>query len=145
MDQKNLVKIWELHTTAEFVRRDVEATMATMTDDPYIKIIPTNIYRRGKEEVRALYRNTFIPSLPDEFQAEILNRVIGEHYIVDEERFTFRHSKRMEWLLPNVEPTYKTVELLHIVFVEFSGDRVAGERVYWDQASVLRQVGLLKD
>ncbi|HEY7536066.1 MAG TPA: hypothetical protein VH878_09000 [Thermodesulfobacteriota bacterium] len=145
MTQKDLVKIWELHTTAEFVRRDVETTMATMTDDPYIKIIPTNIYKQGKREVRVFYRDVLIPSLPDEFKAEILNRVIGEQYIVDEERFTFTHVKRMEWLLPNVEPTYKTVELLHIVFVEFSGDRVAGERVYWDQASVLRQVGLLKD
>jgi len=65
--------------------------------------------------------------------------------VVDEIRFSLTHTKQMDWLLPNLPPTNKRVELDHIVVVEFSGDKVAGERVYWDQATVLRQVGLLKD
>jgi carboxymethylenebutenolidase len=145
MAQQELANLWELHTTAEFLKKDVEATMATMTDDAYLIILPTKIDLHGKDQVRAFYSDVLIPSLPDEFETRIINRVIGERHLVDEERFTFTHSKQMDWLLPNVPPTNKRVVLEHIVVVEFRGDKIFGERVYWDQASVLRQVGLLKD
>ncbi len=143
--RKDLGKIWDEHVSKEFVKRNLDETMATMSDDPYIKIIPINIDRRGKEEVRSFYRDVLIPSLPADLHATLLNRVIGDRHVVDEIRFSLTHTKQMDWLLPNLPPTNKRVELDHIVVVEFSGDKVAGERVYWDQATVLRQVGLLKD
>jgi len=142
--REDLVKLWDEHVSKEFVKRDLDETMATMSDDPYIKIIPVNIDRRGKEAVRSFYGDILIPSLPDDLHATLLNRVIGDKHVVDEIRFSLTHSKRMDWLIPNVPATNKRVELDHIVVVEFSGDKVAGETVYWDQATVLRQVGLLK-
>lgn len=145
MTPQELEKLWQEHTTAEFVKKDLEATMATMTDDAYIYIVPLNINARGKDAVRAFYRDVLIPSVPDDLQATIVNRVIGKGYLVDEESFTLTHSKRMDWLLPNVPPTFKKIELDHVVVVEFRGNKIVGERVYWDQASVLRQAGLLKD
>ncbi|KRT65238.1 MAG: hypothetical protein XU11_C0031G0010 [Candidatus Dadabacteria bacterium CSP1-2] len=145
MTQQELEKLWQEHTTAEFVKRDLEATMATMTDDAYINIVPLNINARGKDMVLAFYRDILIPSVPDDLQATIVNRVIGERYLVDEVSFTLTHSKRMDWLLPNAPPTFKKIELDHVVVVEFRGNKIVGERVYWDQATVLKQAGLLKD
>jgi carboxymethylenebutenolidase len=145
LTQQELEKLWHEHTTAEFVKRDVEATMATMTDDAYINIVPLNINARGKDVVRAFYRDILIPSVPDDLHATIVNRVIGERHLVDEVSFTLTHSTRMDWLLPNVPPTFKKIEFDHIVVIEFRGNKIVGERVYWDQATVLRQAGLLKD
>ena len=145
MTPQELEMLWQEHTTSEFMKRDVEATVATMTDDAYINIVPLNLNARGKDAVRAFYRDVLIPSVPDDLRATIVNRVIGERYLVDEVSFTLTHSKRMDWLLPNVPPTFKKIELDHVVVVEFRGNKTVGERVYWDQASVLRQAGLLKD
>ena len=145
MTPQELEKLWQEHTTAEFLKRDVEATVATMTDDAYIYIVPLNLNARGKDAVRAFYRDVLIPSVPDDLQSTIVNRVISERYLVDEVSFTLTHGNRMDWLLPNVPPTFKKIELDHVVVVEFRGNKIVGERVYWDQATVLKQAGLLKD
>ncbi|MBI2486275.1 MAG: ester cyclase [Deltaproteobacteria bacterium] len=145
MVREELEKVWEKHTTAEFLKRDLEATMATMVDEPYIKIIPINVGGSGKDGVRAFYSDVMIPSIPDDLQARIINRIIGDRHLVDEIYFTFTHNKQMDWFLPGIPSTNKRIELEHVVVVEFRGDKIAGERVYWDHATVLRQVGLLKD
>ncbi len=49
----------------------------------------------------------------------------------------------MPWMLPGVVPTGKHVEVALVVVVDFEGEKISGERIYWDQASVLAQVGLL--
>lgn len=69
---------------------------------------------------------------------------IGERHVVDEIRFTFNHNKQMDWILPGMPPTNRRIELGHVVVVGFRGDKIAAERLYWDQATVLRQAGLLK-
>ena len=74
-----------------------------------------------------------------------INRIIGDEQLVDELHLTFTHSKQMDWFLPNVPPTNKKVDIDFVVVVQFRGDKLACERIYWDQATVLRQVGLLKD
>ena len=142
---ETLGKVWEEHVRREFVERDVEATLATMTDDASVTIVPLNVGGRGKAAVRTFYRDVLIPSIPNDIQTTPISRVIGDGYVVDELRFTFTHSKRMDWILPKVPPTHRRVELDHVVVVEFRGDKIAAERVYWDQATVLRQVGLLKE
>ncbi len=139
-----LVKVWEEHTRREFVEKDVEATLATMTEDASVWIIPINAGGRGKEGVRAFYRDVLTPSVPDDMQVVLLNRVVGERHVVDEIRFTFIHNKQMDWILPKVPATNRRIELDHVVVVEFRGDKIAAERVYWDQATVLRQAGLMK-
>jgi carboxymethylenebutenolidase len=92
--------------------------------------------------LRAFYRDVFIPSWPDDLQMSPLNRVVGNGQLVDELYLEFTHSKRMDWFLPGVAPTNKKVKIHMVVVVQFQGAKLSCERIYWDQATVLRQVGL---
>jgi carboxymethylenebutenolidase len=143
MAAPDLEKIWADHIAGEFTIKDVEHTLATMVDDAYVNHMPVNTGGRGKEELRAFYRDDFIPSWPDDLQMTLTNRVLGTTHLVEELYLRFTHKKQMNWFLPNVPPTNKVVEIDLIVVVEFRGDKLASERIYWDQATVLRQVGLL--
>ena len=143
MEPKDLERLWSEHLEGEFATKDVEATLATMVDDAYVNHVPVGTGGRGKDELRAFYRDVFIPSWPDDHQIEPVNRVVGEGQLVDELHITFTHTKPMEWFLPAVPPTNRRVEFDLVVVVQFSGELIACERVYWDHATVLRQVGLL--
>jgi carboxymethylenebutenolidase len=94
--------------------------------------------------LRRFYRDDFIPSWPEDLQTTTVNRVVGAGQLVDELHSTFTHSRSMPWLLPGVPPTQKKIETDIVVVVQFRGDKLACERIYWDHAAVLRQVGLLK-
>ena len=141
---RQLEELWAEHLKGEFATKDVEATLATMVEDAYVNHMPVNTGGRGKAALRVFYRDDFIPSWPDDLQMTPVNRVIGVGQLVDELRVTCTHSKPMPWLLPNLPPTGKQIALDIVVVVQFRGDKVACERIYWDHASVLRQVGLLK-
>jgi len=145
MSLPNIESVWAAHLAGEFASKDVEATLATMADDAYVNHVPVNTGGRGKKELRAFYRDDFIPSWPDDMQMSLVNRVVGDGQLVDELRVTFTHSKPMDWFLPNVPPTNKPVTVDFIVVVQFRRDKVACERIYWDQATVLRQIGRLAD
>src|SRR5881409_4301534 len=140
---KELERLWEEHLKGEFESKDVEATLATMTDDAFVNHMPVNTGGRGKNALRAFYRDDFIPSWPDDLRTTPVNRVVGEGQLVDELHLTFTHSRPMPWLLPNVPPTHKKIALDVVVVVQFRGDKLACERIYWDHAAVLRQIGLL--
>ena len=138
-----LEQLWAEHLKGEFDTKDVEATLETMVEDAYVNHMPVNTGGRGKEALRAFYRDDFIPSWPDDLQMTPVNRVVGEGQLVDELHLTFTHSKLMPWFLPQVPPTHKKVAVDVVVVVQFRGDKLACERIYWDHATVLRQVGLL--
>jgi len=142
-DQK-LEQLWAEHLRGEFETKDVEATLATMVEDAYVNHMPVNTGGRGKDALRRFYRDDFIPSWPEDLQTTPVNRVVGDGQIVDELHMTFTHGKRMNWLLPNIPPTNRTIVMDLVVVVQFRGDKIACERIYWDHASVLRQAGLLK-
>jgi carboxymethylenebutenolidase len=114
-----------------------------MTDDAFVLNIPTGMGGRGKNEVRAFYRDSFVHSLPSDIANQLTHRVIGDDALVDELRLTFTHTTQMDWILPHVPPTNKKVTVDLVAAVYFRGDKICGERVYWDHASVLQQVGLL--
>ena len=143
MTPQELERLWEDHLAGEFVTKDVEATLATMTDDASVDHVPVHTGGRGKDALRAFYRDDFIPSWPDDLEQVAINRVVGENQIVDEFHMTFTHDRPMEWFLPGVPPTHKRVEIDIVAVVQFRGDKLCCERIYWDQATVLRQVGLL--
>jgi carboxymethylenebutenolidase len=144
LSPRQLEELWAEHLKGEFATKDVEATLATMVEDAYVNHMPVNTGGRGKAALRVFYRDDFIPSWPDDLQMTPVNRVIGAGQLVDELRVTLTHSKPMPWLLPNLPPTGKQIALDIVVVVQFRGDKVACERIYWDHATVLRQVGLLK-
>ena len=72
-----------------------------------------------------------------------ISRTIGADQVVDEMVFTFTHTIRMDWMLPGLAPTGKRVELPLVAIVHFRDGKLAHEHIYWDQASVLVQLGLL--
>src|SRR3954471_20113568 len=117
MATANLAQIWADHIAGEFVTKDVEATLATMVEDAYVNHMPVNTGGRGKEQLRAFYRDVFIPSWPDDLKMTLTNRVLGDGQLAEELHLRFTHSKRMDWFLPGVPPTNKVVEIDLVVIV----------------------------
>lgn len=140
-----LDEIWEEHTRDEFVTRDVNATLATMVNDAYVNHIPVMTGGVGKEELRRFYAEDFIPRMPPDTKLTKVSRTVGTDQLVDEMIFSFTHSEEMPWMLPGIAPTNKPVEVPLVAIVRFRDGKLAHEHIYWDQASVLKQIGLVND
>ncbi|HXJ42795.1 MAG TPA: ester cyclase [Bryobacteraceae bacterium] len=145
MPQRTLSELWEEHTAHEFATRDTERTLATMVDDAYVNHIPVMTGGHGKAELRRFYSTDFIPSMPPDTKLTPVSRTVGEDQLVDEIIFSFTHTQEMPWMLPGVAPTNKRVEVPLVVIVKFREGKLAHEHIYWDQASVLKQIGQLTD
>ncbi|WP_308368100.1 MULTISPECIES: ester cyclase [unclassified Microbulbifer] len=141
--QQAMVEMWERHTAAEFEQKNIDATMATMTSNPFVNNVPVMTGGVGSSEVRHFYSTYFIPDNPPDTESVPVARTVGDDRIVDELIHKFTHTIEMPWILPGVQPTGKRVEIAIIVVVQFEDGKIAGERIYWDQASVLEQVGLI--
>ncbi len=139
----DLVAIWEAHCRYEFEIRDLDATMATMVEEPYVNHIPTMTGGVGQAALRAFYRDHFIGRNPPDTTLAPVSRTVGADSLVDEMIFSFTHTSEVDWMLPGVAPTGRRVEVPLVAIVRFAGDKVAHEHIYWDQASVLVQIGLL--
>jgi carboxymethylenebutenolidase len=135
--------VFDEHVAAEFVDLDLDATMATMTDEPYVNHVPVMTGGVGREEVRAFYGQHFIGKWPADIEITPVSRTVGETQVVDELVLSFTHDIEMPQLLPGVAPTGKHVRLAFCVVVGFEGGKVSHEHIYWDQASLLAQVGLI--
>ncbi|ORU95045.1 MAG: hypothetical protein A6F70_10580 [Cycloclasticus sp. symbiont of Bathymodiolus heckerae] len=142
-EQQALVEIWERHMAAEFDEKSINATMETMTSDPFVNHVPVMTGGVGSSEVRHFYSTYFIPGHPPDTEVVPVARTVGDDRLVDELIHKFTHTIEMPWILPGVSPTGKRVEVTVIVVVQFKEGKIAGERIYWDQASVLAQVGLI--
>lgn len=141
--QQQMAALFEQHVGAE-LEGDLDTTMATMSDDPHVNHVPTMAGGVGLEGVRAFYRNHLIGKFfPTDMEMTSVSRTIGEDQVVDELFVRFTHTIEMDWLLPGVPPTGKVVEMAVAVIVGFQDGRISHEHIYWDQASVLVQVGLL--
>ena len=127
----------------EFVTKDADATMSTMVAQPYVNHVPTMTGGIGYKDLHRFYRDYFIPGNPPSLQMKLLSRTTGVDRVVDEMYLSFEHTQIMPWLLPDVEPTNKHVEVALVVIVCIRGGKLYHEHIYWDQASVLVQIGLL--
>lgn len=139
----DLAAVFDEHMKGEFVDRSVEGTMATMTARPYTYFLPT---MRGGVDVSGVadyYRDHFIGKVPADFAVSPVSRTVGTDRLVDEFVVSFTHDVEMDFILPGVTPTTKHVDIPVVVVVNFEGTKIASEHVYWDQAAVLLQVGLL--
>jgi carboxymethylenebutenolidase len=141
----DLVRLWEEHTAHEFTTRDTEATLATMTEDAYVNHVPTMTGGDGKVALRRFYSRDFIPSMPPDTKLTPVSRTVGENQLVDEMIFSFTHTQEIPWMLPGIAPTNRRVEVPLVAIVRFRDGKLAHEHIYWDQASVLKQIGLLTD
>jgi carboxymethylenebutenolidase len=135
--------VFDAHVAAEFVDLDLDATMATMTTDPYVNHVPVMTGGVGRDEVRSFYGKHFIGKWPADIEITPVSRTVGDEQVVDELVLSFTHDIEMDQLLPGVAPTGRHVRLPFCVVVRFEEGKVAHEHIYWDQASLLVQVGLL--
>src|SRR5438094_4008495 len=141
--QEVLLKLWEEHVRHEFTTHHTEDTLATMVEDAYVNHIPVLTGGVGKEQLREFYSKHFIPQMPPDTEMVPLSRTIGDDQLVDEMIFKFTHTIKMDWMLPGIAPTGRHVEIPLVVIVRFRDGKLAHEHIYWDQASVLVQLGLL--
>ena len=143
MPGPDLAALWEAHCRYEFETRDVDATMSTMVAEPCVNHVPTMTGGVGHDELKRFYKYHFIGGNPPDTELIPVSRTVGTDQVVDELLFRFTHTSEIDWMLPGVAPTGREVEIPLVAIVRFVGDKVAHEHIYWDQASVLVQVGLL--
>ncbi len=141
----DLSALWDKHCEYEFGHRDVGKTMGTMVAEPYVNHIPTMTGGVGYRELYRFYKYHFVDSNPDDTKLVPISRTIGADRVVDEMLFSFTHDREIDWILPGVKPTGKFVEVPLLAVICFRGDKLYNEHIYWDQASVLVQIGLLDE
>ena len=140
----DLVALWEAHCRHEFETRDVDATMPTMVPEPYVNHVPTLTGGVGQRELARFYRHHFIPTTPADTKLIPISRTIGADRVVDEMLFCFTHDIEIDWMLPGLKPSGKYVEVPLVAIICFRGGKLYNEHIYWDQASVLVQIGALE-
>jgi len=140
----DLSALWDKHCEYEFGTRNVDDTMSTMVAEPYVNHIPTMTGGYGYKDLHRFYLNHFVHGNPADTKLVPISRTVGADRVVDEMLFCFTHDREIDWLLPGVPPTGKYVEIPLIAIINFRGDKLYNEHIYWDQASVLVQIGVLK-
>jgi carboxymethylenebutenolidase len=140
---ERLRQLWEEHVRHEFATHNTEDTLATMVEDAYVNHIPVLTGGVGREALREFYSRRFIPQMPPDTEMVPISRTIGDDQLVDEMVFKFTHTIQMDWMLPGIAPTGKRVEVPLVAIIRFREGKLAHEHIYWDQASVLVQLGLL--
>lgn len=143
--QQALNAVWEEHLKGEFVDRNVDETLATMTPDAHVNHVPVLTGGVGLAACGDFYGRHFIPRMPPDLKIVLVSRTIGDERVVDEMVLTFTHTVQMDWMLPGVGPTGRLVEIPMVAIVHMRDGKVASEHIYWDQASALVQLGLLDD
>jgi carboxymethylenebutenolidase len=139
----DLGAVFDQHVASEFVAKDIDATMQTMVAEPYVWHVPALTGSRGGDGVREFYCTQFIGHTPDDAVLTPIARTVTKERVIDEFVMDFTHDVELPWMLPGVAPSGRHVRIPIVVVMGFSGDKVAYEHIYWDQASVLVQIGLL--
>ena len=142
-EERRLIELWERHLRFEFADRDAAATVETMAPDNYVNHVPVMTGGRGPAEMLEFYGTHFIPKMPADTTITPVCRTVGQSRVIDEMIFAFTHDIEMDWMLPGVAPTHRRVEVPLVVVCQIGGDDIVCERIYWDQASVLAQIGLV--
>ncbi|KIG18490.1 Dienelactone hydrolase family protein [Enhygromyxa salina] len=142
--QEKQVQVWRRHTFAEFVIKDLDAVLATMVPEPHVLMVPTGIGGVGKGALRVFYGERFIPQIPSDMRRVSISLTVGIDRIVEELVYEFTHDIEMQWLAPGIAPTHNAVVLPVTAIVEFERDKIAHEHLYFDQATLLIQLGVLQ-
>jgi carboxymethylenebutenolidase len=143
-ERQAIAAVFEKHVAAELAG-DLETTMATMTDRPHLNHVPTMMGGVGRDGVRAFYRDHLVGRFfPPDVTMTTVSRTVDEQRIVEELVIAFTHTTEIDWMLPRVKPTGRRVEAAFVVVVGIENGKVSHEHIYWDQASVLVQLGLLE-
>lgn len=141
--EPNLGAVFDQHIKHEFQDHDVDATMQTMTKDPYVHHVPVMTGGIGYEGVYNFYKNHFIGKMPDDTKIVRISRTVDKEQVVDELILSFTHEREIDFILPGVPATGKYVEIACVVVMNFKDGKISHEHIYWDQASLLVQIDLL--
>ena len=95
------------------------------------------------DQLKRFYKHHFVNSNPEDTRLIPISRTVGKDRVVDEMLFCFTHTREIDWMLPGVAPTGRYVEIPLVAIVSFRADKLYNEHIYWDQASVLVQIGRL--
>lgn len=143
LDEKGMSDLWDQHLAAEFGAKSPAQALDTMGPHPSVNMVPLMLGGIGREQILGFYEKYFLKQIPPDMETTPISRTIGQGRIVDEFISRFTHSIQMDWLLPGIPPTGKRLEIPTIVVITFENGKIASERLYWDQASVLLQLGLI--
>jgi len=141
--EQALSDAWDQHLGHEFAAHDPDGAIGTMVEVPRVHLVPVMIGGEGRAGVYEFYAKRLLPHVPPDLTMVPVSRTIGQGRLVDEVLASFTHTVQMDWMLPGIAPTGKRVEVGLIMVVQFEGTKLAHEHLYWDQASVLVQLGLL--
>ena len=141
--QQSMIELFQKHIDAE-ASGDLDTTMANMTADPYVNHVPVMVGGFGYEGVRTFYRDHLVGKFfPPDMEMTPVSRTVGDAQIVEELVIRFTHTTPIDFILPGVAPTGTRVEMAVVVIVGFRDGKITHEHIYWDQACVLVQIGLL--
>jgi carboxymethylenebutenolidase len=90
--------------------------------------------------LKRFYKYHFVEANPPDTRLIPVSRTVGADRLVDEMVFCFTHTCEIPWMLPGIVPTGRYVEIPLVAIVNFRGDKLYHEHIYWDQASVLVQI-----
>ena len=142
-EQKFMLATWQQHIHAEFALKDADAALATMTENPHVILTGAGTGGEGWAGVHAFYANEFLPNIPPDFEFSYVSQTFSDDRMVYELIVRFTHTLPMDWMLPGVRPTGRTVEFPLVIVIQIQEGKVASEHFYWDQANVLSQLGVL--
>lgn len=142
--EQESINLLERHINAE-LQGDLATTMSTMTDTPHLLNIPNMMGGDDYAGVKSFYENHLVGKFfPPDVEMHRISLTVGKQQIVEELVIEFTHTEIVDWMLPNILPTGKKVEIGVVVIVGIKDKKISHEHIYWDQASVLNQVGLLE-
>jgi carboxymethylenebutenolidase len=141
--QELLLEVWQQHCYSEFVMKDANVALTTMSDNPHVLMVPIAIGGRGRDGVYRFYHDYFLPQLPADIRPVPISRTVGKDSLAEEAVYQFTHDQFMDWMIPGVPPTGKRVEVGVVAIIKFENGKIASEHLYWDHASVLAQLGVI--
>ena len=142
-EQETMLSVLRQHLFAEFVLKDADQALATLTENPHVLLIPSGAGGIGKEAVRDFYTNHFIPNIPPDLELIPVSQTTSKDRVVDELVVRLTHTLNMDWMLPGVPATGRKVEFVLVTIHQFENGKVMSEHLYWDQATVLSQLGIV--
>jgi predicted ester cyclase len=124
------------HIEAEAVTHDVAATVATFRHPRY-EVPALGAVADGAEAVNGLVSGLFA-AFADFYLHKIALHHADDAVIVE---VRFAGTQRGVWA--GIEPTGKRMEVQSVLIFVFEGDSLVCEKVYFDHATVLRQLDVI--
>jgi carboxymethylenebutenolidase len=131
------------HLRHEFVTHDPDATMETMVAQPYVNHVPTLTGGYGHDVLKRFYKYHFIPHLPEKRKSIMISETVGPDAVILELVNIFTHDVEVDYLLPGIPPSGKELAVPVVIVARFRGGQLYHEHIYWDQATLLAQLGLI--